>query len=461
MGSKSPGTQTTTTNSAPWSGQQPYLQDIMSEGQRLYGQGPQQYFDQSTVVPFSNETQTGMGMIANQAQQPAWGADAARASLNSTLLGNQPNQLGVLSQAAQGGLSEQSQLAQVARTATPYTQDIINNGGRSNSAGLGQMEAGTQGNALLGRLLQTGATGVTAGNQVFEDSASGRMLDGNPYLDRQYNRAAERVRDNTNAAFSRAGRYGSGAHSGTLSDSLSDMAAQMYGGAYETERNRQFQAAGELGNRQAGDLARNLQAQQFGSGLEESRLGRTYQFGQDLGQRQLGDISRAGDAYRAAAGIGSADLQRQMSGLGMLSDIRLNAANAANSYGLQQASQGMQAAGMLPGLRQYEQSGARDLINLGQMQEGKQGEYLQDQINRWNFNQQAPWDQLGRYSGVVGGLGNLGGSSVSTGPEQSRGNPLMGALSGGAAGAGISSALRLTGPWGWGVAGLGALAGLM
>lgn len=493
MGSKSPGTQTTTASSAPWAGQQPYLQAIMGEGQRLYDEGPSQYFNGSTVVPYSPYTTGGMSQLYQQASQPAWGGDAARGGLFSTLTGGQHKRLDVLEGMASGSnpFMQQIQAAadratgmgvdridQAGASATPYVQDMIGQGLRSNNAGMRELAAGAGQNAGIEGIRSAAGREITSGQHVLNQVAAGDLMGANPYMDRMYDRAASRVRDNTNAAFSQAGRYGSAAHSGTLSDSLSDMAAQMYGGAYESERGRQMSAVSELGARQAQDINRSLSGASQIAGLNESRFGRMSQFGQELGQRQLGDINRAMGAYGTAAGYGSSDLARLMSSgqalagidmsdagrristLGQLAGMQGDAANASNAYGLQQSAQAMQAMGMLPMLRGYEQMPTQDLFRLGAMQEGKDGEYLQDQINRHNFNQQAKWDNLGRYSAAVGGLGNLGGTTTTIGPQQ-RSNSFMGALGGASAGAGIASALGATTPVGWGLAGLGALTGLL
>src|SRR5712672_3155414 len=59
MGSKggSPsGQTTTTTNSAPWASQQPYLQQIFGQAANLYNSGGPQYFPNATYQP-ANQTQ--------------------------------------------------------------------------------------------------------------------------------------------------------------------------------------------------------------------------------------------------------------------------------------------------------------------------------------------------------------------------------------------------------------------
>lgn len=82
MGGGGPQDQTQTTNNAPWSVQQPYLQQGFSEAQRLYNSGP------STVVPFSNETNQALQMQAQRAQNGSPLVGAAQNSLQNTLNGN-------------------------------------------------------------------------------------------------------------------------------------------------------------------------------------------------------------------------------------------------------------------------------------------------------------------------------------------------------------------------------------
>jgi hypothetical protein len=67
MPSSKPQVVTTQQNQEPWSGQQPFLKFGMEEAQRLYQQDKPNYFPNSTVVPFSNQTQTGLNQIEQRA----------------------------------------------------------------------------------------------------------------------------------------------------------------------------------------------------------------------------------------------------------------------------------------------------------------------------------------------------------------------------------------------------------
>ncbi|HMM76968.1 MAG TPA: hypothetical protein PJ986_14750 [Gammaproteobacteria bacterium] len=52
-----------TQTQAPWINQQPFLTQVFTEGQRLYGLGGPQYYPTSTVAPFGQTTQNALGKI--------------------------------------------------------------------------------------------------------------------------------------------------------------------------------------------------------------------------------------------------------------------------------------------------------------------------------------------------------------------------------------------------------------
>jgi hypothetical protein len=102
----------------------------------------------------------------------------------------------------------------------------------------------------------------------------------------------------------------------------------------------------------------------------------------------------------------------------------------------------LNAAGQMPeytsAIPGYQQAGYNDLnalAGVGQAREGKAGETLQDMLNRWNFSQESPWQNLQRYTGIATGIGGMGGNSTGTSTqktEQSFLSQLTGLLAGGA-----------------------------
>lgn len=93
--------------------------------------------------------------------------------------------------------------------------------------------------------------------QMLSDTMAGKYMDP-AYLDQQFGNAADQVSKaylrttmpSTSSAFETAGRFGSGAHQNrmraneeSLAMGLSNMATNLYGGAYQAERGRQMSAA--------------------------------------------------------------------------------------------------------------------------------------------------------------------------------------------------------------------------
>lgn len=475
MASGSSGTQTSVQKSDPWSGQQPYLTDLFSGAQQQFNNGAE-YFPGSTVVPFSPDTLAGMDAIRANASGDA-GAGDAQALVKRIMAGGGATGTGgpggnpvwqrISDFAGRVGQAGQGALAAAALGGMAVDPSGVAAAGGAPNAYMSSIGgAGSATTGGIGAVRDASGREITAGNDVLQRIASGSEITGNPMLDATFNKAASQVRDNTNAAFSLAGRYGSGAHSKTMGDTLGNLATSIYGGAYENERGRQMQAVGELGNRQASDIATRLSGASTAAGLEQNDLGRNLSAQGLLGQLADSGLARNLSAAGQVAGLTADNYGRQINAAGTQAGLEQNdlARNAGllgqlADYDLSQTGQGLQAANMLGGLRDLSNAGGRDLLNLGNMQEGQASQELDDLLARWNFSQQAPWDALGKYGAVIGGMGNLGGTTTSTSPRASSGG-LLGGLSGAAAGAGISSALSLTGPVGWGVAGLGGLLGL-
>ena len=88
--------------------------------------------------------------------------------------------------------------------------------------------------------------GVTSG--LLSDTMSGKYLDpeSNPYLKHYVAKAFEQTLPQYDTTATQAGRYGSDAWANMKARAMSDITSEIYGGAYEAERNRQLQAAGLL-----------------------------------------------------------------------------------------------------------------------------------------------------------------------------------------------------------------------
>lgn len=82
------GTTSTNTiqNSDPWSGAQPYLKDVMAQGQSLYRQGSQ-YAPFSTVTPYSPVTQQALDLTTQRALNGSPAVNAADSTVTGILNG--------------------------------------------------------------------------------------------------------------------------------------------------------------------------------------------------------------------------------------------------------------------------------------------------------------------------------------------------------------------------------------
>lgn len=83
-----------------------------------------------------------------------------------------------------------------------------------------------------------GSPVVGAGQDYATKSLNGDFMGKNPYLDATFDQAARRSRNQLTSEFARSGRD-VGAAAPARADMLTDLATNIYGGAYENDRNRQ------------------------------------------------------------------------------------------------------------------------------------------------------------------------------------------------------------------------------
>jgi len=142
-----------------------------------------------------------------------------------------------------------------------------------------------------GRALQ-GSPVNFAAQDLATNTLGGNYLNGNPYLDAMYNSGVsgmtrnfgESVLPNIDSQFAGKGRYGSDLWGNqkdqamqTFGKSLSDYATNLYGGAYENERNRQQQTMA---------MAPQLAAQDY---TDFAQLGNVGAMTEGKAQQQLAD----------------------------------------------------------------------------------------------------------------------------------------------------------------------------
>lgn len=104
------GTQTVQQNADPWSGQQPHLLHGFQQARQLYDQGGPQYFPDSTVIPFSPQSETAMNLQQQRALMGSPVTQAGQQELTSTLSGDYLGSNPYLDQIA-GNITDQTQSA--------------------------------------------------------------------------------------------------------------------------------------------------------------------------------------------------------------------------------------------------------------------------------------------------------------------------------------------------------------
>jgi hypothetical protein len=162
------------------------------------------------------------------------------------------------------------------RPFTPYTGERF--------AGLNQtQEQGLQ--AIQNRALG-GSQTVNMAEQQLQNNIQGGQT--NPYLDAMVGRAQDSVRGQFNTAAVNSGSFGNSGLQEQFAKQLGDTASNMYGQAYETDRNRQMQSIGmaqQFGNQAYTDANQLLNAGQIRQ--DQDQQGRDFNFQQFQEQQNL------------------------------------------------------------------------------------------------------------------------------------------------------------------------------
>ena len=257
-------------------------------------------------------------------------------------------------------------------------------------------------------------------------SASGAMLGGNPYLDQVISKAQKDVLPGLNQTFGAAGRTGSAAHQGEVTETLGDIAGNIRAANYDTERQNQLAAANQLGSlglqgsglglsaaglgadvykadaaRQLGaagltnDIFSNVSSdlrQQQGLNLDQNRLAADlYSQGQN---RQLNQNQLAADIY-------GRDADRSLGASQGLTNTGLQGVNALGDLFSRIASQQQGAASLVPQHSQMQWNNIAQMLGIGDRVQDQSENVLQDDINRFNYYQGAPWENLMRYASTI------------------------------------------------------------
>ncbi len=399
------GQQSSTQNTSPWEGQQPYLRDLFSQAQQNYnGPGPE-YFSGNTVAPFSDITQAGLALQANRGASGSASESALNQYIQGTLgmPGVDPRAI-----AAAGGAQTQfggmgaDILADAANpnnffnTASAAALDPSRLAGATDYTMAGSGDS----RATLDNLQTTGISDVP--RDALSATASGSYLNANPYLKDQYDAATAQVKEDfsdviaptINATFGSAGRTGSALHAQAIGDAADDLTtnlsqtyADIFGGNYQAERDRSLSAAGQLGDFDIAGGGLNLAATEVGLTDDLSRrdLASDIFFGQ-----QGNELDYLGGAAGRALGAGS-DL---FSGFGSGVD------DLTSLFGIDSANR-QGAAGLVDTASNLDYQNIDRLLASGQITDEQAQRLIDAERARFDYYQNLPDLRLLQYSNII------------------------------------------------------------
>jgi len=425
-GGKGGGTTTTQTVNPTQFAQLPYLQSGWGSAQDLYQNTPYSYYPNQTLASPNSWLPTGYNQLATAGSV----GNNMIPGINDLFSGMTSGVNNIYNSPAFSGLSD------IGAGTNAYLQQSGANVGALSDVG-NQAAA----NPYAGLLSQTGDRAGWSNDAWPELTrvASGYYLNSNPYLDSMFGSASDAVSRAYQTAtapqaasnFAGAGRYGSGAYANTnsqqqqdLGRTLGNLSANIYGANYQTERGRQdaaAQAFGQLVNQQ------------------NALQGNLYNL---AGQQYLGGLNQAAEAYSRGGMLDVANLAAQQNAL--------NTMQTGYQTGNQQQLAALQ---LFPSLMQAEYAPAQAMIQAGQGLTGLDQAQIQDQMNRFYGQQQAPWTNLQQYMNAIGQPTT--GSNTQTQPYFT--NPMANIL--GAATGGLGLYNGLSSAFGGGASPAGWLAG--
>lgn len=397
----------------PWKPAQPYLKDIMSQGQELAGQ-TRPYYPDSTVVgalPSERNAWNQLFSANNQTFGQGGAYEKANGALGNQLTGK--TTLGGMAGALSG----------------PATQGLIS-GIQQGPSSVGRYGFDTQLNPY-GMAPQFGQAGGLDARGALQGALSGQP----DYSGAQANIDAANaplMRDfqnnvlpglNSRATFLNNGTGGIKAL-GNILPELGSRMSQNATGIMEQERQRALGA-----QQNAAQFVSQGGLQSYGLGLQQAQ-------GQAGLQQALAGQNLATDQVNAGLqGNYRADL--------------LNFGSLAGQLAGQSGAQNLSAMGMMPALAQAGQMPGQTALQYANWDRGVREDALQSNIDRFNYNTNQPYDQLNWYSNLINGTAGQGGTVTQSGGGGSRAGSALGGAMGGAQ---IGSSF---GPWGALIGGVG------
>jgi hypothetical protein len=315
-------------------------------------------------------------------------------------------------------------------------QNLLNSNGIGNNAAA---------EGIFGEVARN--TNPSAADQYLGGMAQGGNTI-NPFVQQIADSNADRIKNRVGSAMSGAGRYGSFAHGDALAKSISEANNPMFAQAYESDRNRQLAATGQIDAARIGYGNQRMQGAQGMLGARQNDLQGALASLQGLTGTQAQNVQNQMGAATGWAGVRNQDLQGAMGALqGMTGVQNQNLQNqmGASGAGTQQQQSWASLLSQLSGL-QYQP--AQQMMGAGGMLTDRADQGLAAQRALFEQQQRAPWDALAKYQGAVTGLSPLlagmGATNQATNPgllDWLKGGTQSGVAGVGAVGMGLSGLL--------------------
>jgi len=395
------GSSEQNTKTDPWDGLKPYLigldgkTGIMPEAERLYKEATPEYFKGNTYAGLNDVQNGAIGKLLDYYNSPASMAGAnAATTLGNSLVGKTAAQYGAGDDSRFNGEQKFGALPQLDQ------KNMITAPTIAPTAPIQAASVGTSGvdwktaiqNTLKGEV-----------NNPYLSEISGNI--GRSASDNYLRNIAPQISGGAQLA----GQFGGSRHGVVEANALrdlnrgvSDSVANLYGSAYENAQSAKNASALALSGQESGErvsqaqissqaaLAQaQIQAQQA---MHQANLEYQAQRDNQLGALSLGDL-----AIKDKLGTGNLNLNA--------GGLNLNADN-------QNFNQQLAGVGLLQQAAQQPITNAQGVLGIGGLQQQNTQGQINADMDRWNFNQTLPWQNLQNYAGLVTGAGGRYGEGT-------------------------------------------------
>jgi hypothetical protein len=449
------GTVQQTVTSTPWKGAQPYINDVMRQGQTLAGQ-------QNTYYP-------GQGYVgATDAENQAW---QSQTNYNNSVFGNQPTaQYGDVVNGLNSSLQGKNNLGQISGATAPAATQTLNSafspydiGGRydaiqgpqgqittpqAQQGQIGSYQINTNLNpnqyqpqyGKAGNLDATSAYQQMLSGQPDYQGVQGQLDAANADTMRQFNNTVI-PQLNQKATFTNnmtGGIKGLNSAIPELQDRMNENAQQVYGAERTRALTAQQQAANDVAQGGMQSYGLGLQTAQGNAGLSQAQANLNLSADQARAQTGLNDNSQLLQAQSAQYGINNDQSQfglnkenAREAALGGYRSDALGYGNLAGNLAAQQAGDQSRAVAMSPSVYDLGRTPSTDQLSYANYDRAIKEDALNSDMNAYNYNRDQPYNQLSWYGNLINGTASPYASQSTTGPAGSRtAGALGGAISG-------------------------------